>query len=100
MKVLPIYYYLSFFVGCFLFSLLLTPLVRRLAIATGRIAVPKDNRWHKKETALLGGVGIYVSFMTLWILAVNFLGWSVFGLPYLPIIISASAIFFLGLIFL
>ncbi|NTV59422.1 MAG: hypothetical protein HGA74_19350, partial [Deltaproteobacteria bacterium] len=24
-------------------------------LRTGRVAVPKDTRWHKKETALMGG---------------------------------------------
>ena len=49
------------FGGSFFLSLILTPVVRKVAIASGQVAVPKDNRWHKKPTALLGGV-IYVGY--------------------------------------
>ncbi|MBW1759641.1 MAG: glycosyl transferase, partial [Deltaproteobacteria bacterium] len=97
MKTLPIYYYLAFFTGSLLISLLLTPLIRKLAIATGQVAVPKDSRWHKKETALMGGISIFISFMAVWILLVNLMGWESFGLPHLPMILCASGIFALGL---
>ena len=97
MKLLPIYYYLSFFLGSFVLCLVLTPLVRRLAIATGQMAVPKDTRWHKKETALMGGVSIFVSFVTVWILALNFMNWWTSSLPLLPILICALGIFLLGM---
>ena len=76
----------------------LTPLVRRLALAIGQVAVPKDSRWHKKETALLGGVGIFISTMAVWFLAVNVMDWQTLGLPFLPMILSASGIFAIGLI--
>lgn len=97
MKILPIYYYLLCFAGSFLLSLCLTPLVRTIAIKTNQIAVPKDNRWHKKETALLGGIGIFTSFIIAWIVTARLLDWSIFGEPYLPVILCASAIFALGL---
>jgi len=97
MKTLPIYYYLAFFTGSLLISLFLTPLIRKLAIASGQVAVPKDSRWHKKETALMGGIGIFISFMAVWILVVNLMGWKIFGLPHLPMILYASGIFALGL---
>ena len=97
MKILPHYYYLALFLGSFLFSLVLTPLVRRLAVATGQVAVPKDSRWHKKETALMGGAAIFISTMTVWILAVNFIDWPIFGPPYLPMVLCASGIFAMGL---
>ena len=94
---LSIYQYLAFFSSSFLLSLLLTPLIRRLAIKKGQVALPKEDRWHKKETALMGGVGIFASFIMIWALAVNITGWTAFGLPYLPMVLCASAIFFLGL---
>ncbi|MBN1849839.1 MAG: glycosyl transferase [Deltaproteobacteria bacterium] len=97
MEIIPIYYYLICFLGSFLLSLGLTPLVRQFAIKTNRIAIPKDNRWHKKETALLGGIAIFTSFMMTWIIAVHGLDWSIYGKPYLPIILCAAAIFALGL---
>jgi len=97
MKVLPIYYYLSFFVGSFVLSLVLTPLVKRLALATGQVAVPKDTRWHKKETALMGGVSIFASYMIICILAANLAGLLILELPFLPMFLCATGIFLLGL---
>jgi UDP-GlcNAc:undecaprenyl-phosphate GlcNAc-1-phosphate transferase len=84
--------------GALALSLCLTPLVRRFALRTGRVAVPKDTRWHKKETALMGGVAIFVSTMAVWIAAASLLGWSSFGKPYIPIALCASGMFVLGLI--
>ena len=97
MRVLSIYYHLAFFIGSFALSVGLTPLVRKLAMATGQVAVPKDSRWHKKETALMGGVSIFVSTVAVWVMGGKFLDWNIFGLPYLPMILCAAGIFGLGL---
>jgi UDP-GlcNAc:undecaprenyl-phosphate GlcNAc-1-phosphate transferase len=40
-----------------------TPLVRAAARRLNMIARPRPDRWHKKPTALLGGVGIFAAFM-------------------------------------
>src|SRR5215210_443794 len=42
-------------------ALALTPLVRALARRVGMVAKPKSDRWHKKPTAMLGGVAIWLS---------------------------------------
>jgi UDP-GlcNAc:undecaprenyl-phosphate GlcNAc-1-phosphate transferase len=97
MNVLPTYYYLCFFGGSFLLSLILTPLARKMAVATGRVAVPKDTRWHKKDTALMGGVSIFVSYMIVWVTAVGLTEWKTFGMPFLPMVLCAAGIFSLGL---
>jgi UDP-GlcNAc:undecaprenyl-phosphate/decaprenyl-phosphate GlcNAc-1-phosphate transferase len=49
-------------------SLALTLLVRIVARRFGLVAKPRADRWHKKPTALYGGIGIFVSFLatTLW----------------------------------
>ncbi len=86
------------FLGALVLSLCLTPVVRTFALRTGRVAVPKDTRWHKKETALMGGVGIFVSTMAVWLAAASLLGWGSFGKPYIPIALCASGMFVLGLI--
>ena len=39
-------------------AVLLTPIVRRLAMAVGAVAAPKQDRWHKQPIPLLGGVAI------------------------------------------
>ena len=48
----------------FLLCLAATPAVRFLALKRGWIAQPKEDRWHKKPTALLGGIAIYFGFST------------------------------------
>ncbi|MBW1707218.1 MAG: glycosyl transferase [Deltaproteobacteria bacterium] len=97
MEILPLKSYILFFAGSFALSLILTPLVRKLARATGQVAVPKDSRWHRKETALLGGVGIFVAMMTVLFVAAGLVDWSFPGRPYLPMVICFGAMFALGL---
>jgi len=52
----------------FVLALILTPLVRALARRYGFIAVPKTDRWHKKPTAMLGGVVIWLSVVITYFL--------------------------------
>jgi UDP-GlcNAc:undecaprenyl-phosphate/decaprenyl-phosphate GlcNAc-1-phosphate transferase len=98
MKSLPLYFYFMVMGGGFFFSLALTPVVRRFAIAKGLVAVPKDNRWHRKRTALLGGIGIFAALLLTWILGATVAGWSLFGISCLPILLSAAAVFGIGLV--
>jgi UDP-GlcNAc:undecaprenyl-phosphate/decaprenyl-phosphate GlcNAc-1-phosphate transferase len=42
-------------------SVVLTPLVGRWGRAHGMVAIPRQDRWHRKPTPLLGGVAIYIS---------------------------------------
>ncbi len=44
-------------------SMIATPLVRAGAIRAGVVASPRDDRWHQRPTATLGGVAIYVAFV-------------------------------------
>lgn len=46
----------------FFACLVLTPVVKLISIKKGLLSYPKEDRWHKKPTALLGGIAIYVSF--------------------------------------
>jgi len=91
------YFYIYALGGSFALSLILTPLVRRLALATGQVAVPKDARWHQKETALLGGVAIFISMIAIWLFAAGLIDWSVYGRPFVPMVLCSGAIFALGL---
>jgi len=95
---MPFYFYLSVFGFSAILSLILTPLARRLAIRWGQVAMPKDNRWHRKETALMGGVSIFTAMITVWILAAGLTNWPAFGQPYLIMILCSGGIFALGLI--
>jgi UDP-GlcNAc:undecaprenyl-phosphate GlcNAc-1-phosphate transferase len=45
----------------FVLALILTPVVRALARRWGAVARPKTDRWHKKPTAMLGGVAIFIA---------------------------------------
>ncbi len=82
----------------FLLCLVLTPLVRKLALKSGQVAVPKSDRWHRKETALLGGIGIFCSVAAGWIIFSWALGWEAYGRPYLPLMLCAAGMFLLGLV--
>ena len=95
---LSIEHYLALFAASLALSLVLTPLVRILARATGQVAVPRDTRWHKKPTALLGGVAIFLATAGVWVGGVFAFGWSSFGSPLLPILLCAAAVFLLGLV--
>jgi UDP-GlcNAc:undecaprenyl-phosphate GlcNAc-1-phosphate transferase len=44
-------------------SLLLVPLARSFSIRLGRVARPRDDRWNRRSTATLGGIGIFAAFV-------------------------------------
>jgi UDP-GlcNAc:undecaprenyl-phosphate GlcNAc-1-phosphate transferase len=49
-------------------ALLATACVRGLARRFGLVARPRADRWHKKPTALFGGIGIFVGFIAAYLL--------------------------------
>src|SRR5215207_4152227 len=73
-------------------SLVLTPLVRALARRRGVVAKPRGDRWHKKPTAMMGGVAIYLAVTLSFLLFVEHTreGWVVMG--------ASTALFVVGLI--
>jgi UDP-GlcNAc:undecaprenyl-phosphate GlcNAc-1-phosphate transferase len=75
-------------VFAFLLSSALTPLVRALARRVGMVAKPKIDRWHKKPTALLGGVGIFLAVTITYLLLLP-------PSPYTRVVMLASAFLFL-----
>jgi UDP-GlcNAc:undecaprenyl-phosphate GlcNAc-1-phosphate transferase len=76
----------------FLFSVLLTPLVRRMAHATGQVSAPRQDRWHSRPTALLGGVAIYLAFLVGCVL----FAWQVPGAHL--ILMGGTLLFLAGLL--
>ncbi len=90
------YFFVPFALG-FLFALILTPLTKRLARKTGMVAIPKDNRWHQRETPLLGGVSIFCSMMGAWFFGAWLSGLKTFPDAYLLLLLCAGGIFALGL---
>jgi UDP-GlcNAc:undecaprenyl-phosphate GlcNAc-1-phosphate transferase len=75
-----------------LLSLLLTFIVRALARRWKFVAVPKNDRWHKKPTAMMGGIAIFLTTAIAY--------WAF--VPHRPqalIVMAASALLFcVGLI--
>ncbi|MFQ5680526.1 MAG: hypothetical protein ACE5GG_00500 [Candidatus Omnitrophota bacterium] len=51
--------YIILFLASLGIALVLTPFIRRLSVRTGLVSFPKDDRWHKRPTAILGGVAIF-----------------------------------------
>ena len=51
--------YLILGLTAFLITLAMTPVVRLIAIKRGWVAKPREDRWHKKTTALFGGIAVY-----------------------------------------
>jgi UDP-GlcNAc:undecaprenyl-phosphate GlcNAc-1-phosphate transferase len=70
----------------------LTPLVRSLARRWGFVAKPKTDRWHKRPTAMMGGVAIWVAVIATYLVLVphTSAGWVVVG--------TASFLFLVGLV--
>lgn len=91
-----------FILFSFLLCLTGTPVIRQIAIKKGWLAFPEKDRWHKKPTALLGGIAIYVSIaIPLFIIAdfKTFLP-DLFGALSLGALPGPSAAIFLGMTFL
>ena len=55
--------YLFPFLASFFISISIIPIIIKFSRRYGFIAEPKEDRWHKQPTALLGGVGIFLSFI-------------------------------------
>ena len=69
-------------------ALVFTPVVRALARRFGVVAKPKTDRWHKKPTAMLGGVAIWLSVVIPYLVFVP-------HTPYGWVILKASSFLFL-----
>jgi UDP-GlcNAc:undecaprenyl-phosphate GlcNAc-1-phosphate transferase len=92
--------YVTLFILSSLAALLITPVIRRKALAWGAVAVPDQGRHiHAKPTPRLGGVAIYIAFL-LTLLCVPFLGNMVgdifrANLPKLIALIGPATLIFL-----
>jgi UDP-GlcNAc:undecaprenyl-phosphate GlcNAc-1-phosphate transferase len=75
----------------FVVSTALVILCRHVALRLGYVAKPRADRWHRRPTALLGGVAIAVTVLLLYPL------WA--GIQALPaLVVGASLAFVLGLV--
>lgn len=75
----------------FALTLALTPIVRAVARRVGMVAKPKIDRWHKKPTAMLGGVTIWLAVIVTYLIFIRHTpyGWVVIG--------SSTFLFLVGL---
>ncbi len=73
-------------------SLGLTPLMIKLTRAKGLVVQPREDRWHRKPTALLGGVAIFSAVILPYLLLVPWTRETV------GILIGGTAVFVLGLV--
>lgn len=85
--------YFFLFLVSFGLSFLFTPLIHNLALRYNLVVAPRVDRWHKKPTAILGGVSIFVSFIVVFSLFRPILSLQILGF-----IIGGALIFFLGLL--
>src|SRR5215211_913974 len=76
----------------FCLALVLTPLVREFARRFGFVAKPKIDRWHKKPTAMLGGVAIWLSVV------ITSLAFSLQITYGKQILLASTFLFFVGLV--
>ncbi|WP_319409900.1 glycosyl transferase [uncultured Desulfosarcina sp.] len=93
--------------AAFLISLTMTPVVRLIAIRNGWVARPREDRWHKKTTALMGGIAIFLGIsVPLWMVGGVDSIWRKFidaghgtVLPSVAavILVGATILFFIGL---
>lgn len=72
----------------FLCAVLFTAAVRSFAWRFGYVAKPKSDRWHKRPTAMLGGVAIFAAVALIYLLVVPFSAESL-------VVMGASAFLFL-----
>jgi UDP-GlcNAc:undecaprenyl-phosphate GlcNAc-1-phosphate transferase len=90
--------------AAFLISLAMTPVVRLVAIRNGWVARPREDRWHKKATALMGGIAIFLGIgVSIWVAddlsaALREITFNGQGKPFVPlsiVVFSGTMIFFL-----
>lgn len=72
-------------------SLAATPLVRFVALRRGFVARPTGDRWHRRPTALLGGIAVFVATVPAALAG----GWL--PAPFPAIAAGAALVFLVGL---
>jgi UDP-GlcNAc:undecaprenyl-phosphate GlcNAc-1-phosphate transferase len=79
----------------FALALALTPVVRALARWRGLVAKPKADRWHKRPTAMFGGVAIFLTVAVCY-------GLFLRAMPHQPygwvIMLASTFLFVVGLV--
>ncbi len=69
-------------------SLAITPLIIKLAYRKGWVVYPRNDRWHKKPTALMGGIGIFLAFNIAFFCIAKQFNWQIYSAFCLMFIIG------------
>jgi UDP-GlcNAc:undecaprenyl-phosphate/decaprenyl-phosphate GlcNAc-1-phosphate transferase len=83
------------FVVSLLLSVFLVWVVRSTSVKLGRVVQPREDRWHRRPTPTLGGVGIYLAFILslfIYYLINEPADWRRWGL-----LAGSTIVFFIGL---
>ena len=83
--------YLAPFLFSFVLSLCITPILIQIASRYNFISKPKEDRWHKSPTALLGGIAIFIAFL------IPYLFFGGLSREIIGILIGGAILFFWGL---
>lgn len=81
------------FAASFILAVAATPLVRRLALATGIVDQPNARKVHSSPIPLLGGLAMYAAFVG----ALIFFGGEFFINQFIGILLGATWVSFLGI---
>jgi len=84
--------YTLFFLVSFILSSIFTPLVRFIALKKGLVSYPRVDRWHKRPTAILGGISIYLASVISAIML------GIINKDTLGLFIGATFLFIVGLL--
>jgi UDP-GlcNAc:undecaprenyl-phosphate/decaprenyl-phosphate GlcNAc-1-phosphate transferase len=84
--------YLTLLICCFVASIVITPLVRKLAFKIGATDKPNQRKVHQKIMPRLGGLAIYISFM------IGSLIYAPDSKYFIPILVGSTIIVITGII--
>lgn len=84
-------YAAPFFLALIL-SFCLTPIIIKISNKCGFIVEPREDRWHKKPTALYGGIGIFLAFIVPYLIFIPL------DKVAIGVLLCISLIFILGLL--
>lgn len=89
--------YLIPFLVAFAAVVIVTPLIRRIALRAGFLDLPNKRKVHRKPTPLLGGLAILVGFSAAFLIGLRFQE-ARFSFPVLGFLLGGVWVFLVGLV--
>jgi UDP-GlcNAc:undecaprenyl-phosphate GlcNAc-1-phosphate transferase len=84
------------FIAAYILSVITIPIVREFCFRTGKVYMPRKDRWHIKPTPTLGGVAMFIAFAGA-IFLFGFVNHSTSHWPW-QILIASAIMFVLGIV--